>query len=66
MTNLQTIIEKLDLQDGGRIRELALGYLRYETIRKLSPRQYTELHQRNLKGENFDGMVDELVVKNYE
>jgi len=41
---------------------LALGYMRYEVIRKLSPRHFTELHQRNLKGENFDDMVTELIA----
>ncbi len=50
----------------GEHNELVLGYLRYEALRKLSPRQYGELHKRNLKGENFDGMVDELIVKNHE
>ena len=44
--------------------ELALGYLRYEALRRLTPRQFSELNARNLKGENFDRMVDELIVKN--
>ena len=48
-----------------RYRELALGFLRYEALRKLNSRQYEELHKRNLNGENFDGMVDELIVKGY-
>ena len=43
--------------------ELALGHLRYEAIRKVSPRYFTELHKRNINGENFDQMVDVLVVK---
>jgi len=41
---------------------LAAGYLRYETLRKLKPLQFEELHRRNLAGENFDDMVTELVV----
>ncbi len=41
--------------------ELAVGFIRYEALRRLNPRQYAELHKRLLRGENFDGMVDELV-----
>ena len=48
----------------GEHNELVLGYLRYEALRKLTPYQYEKLCKRNLKGENFDGMVDELVIKN--
>lgn len=33
---------------------------RYEKLRKLNVRQFTELHKRNLSGENFDEMVDKL------
>lgn len=44
--------------------ELALGFARYESLRKLNPRKYRELHDRNMKGENFDGMVDALVLAN--
>ena len=47
-------------------RELTLGYLRYEALRKLKPLQFEELHKRNLKGENFDGMVDKLIIEKYE
>lgn len=45
-------------------RELALGFLRYEALRKLHPRQFSELHARNLAGENFDDMVTKLVFQN--
>jgi hypothetical protein len=37
-----------------------LGWTRYEKARKLNPAQWAELHQRNLRGENFDGMIDAL------
>ena len=33
---------------------------RYERLRRLNPRQFAELHQRNLAGECFDDMVDAL------
>ena len=38
-----------------------LGYSRYEKLRKLSPRQFADLYQRNLNGEgHFDDLVDKL------
>lgn len=40
--------------------ELLLGWQRYEKARKFSPRQWAELHARNLAGKNFDGMIDAL------
>lgn len=43
--------------------ELALGYLRYETIRKLSPHQFGALHRLNIYGEKFfDDLVDEIWI----
>ena len=33
---------------------------RYERLRRLNPRQFAELHQRNLAGERFDDLVDAL------
>jgi hypothetical protein len=43
------------------LTEVARGWLRYEAIRKLNPRQFDELYRRNLAGENFDAMVDQLL-----
>lgn len=40
--------------------ELLRGWKRYEKARKLSPRQWAELHARNLAGETFDDMIDAL------
>lgn len=42
--------------------EIALGYLRYEALRKLNCHQIEDLHKRNMFGENFDDMVDELIL----
>ena len=47
---------------GKKVDELALGYLRYEAIRKLNDTQFARLHCRNVLGENFDKMVDEMVL----
>lgn len=41
--------------------ELRQGFLRYEALRKLTPRQFADLHKRNMAGERFDDMVDELI-----
>jgi len=43
--------------------ELALGFLRYEALRKVSPLRFYELHTRNLAGENFDNMVTRLAFQ---
>ncbi len=42
--------------------ELALGFLRYEALRQLSPQEYAALHQRQLGPNEFDEAVDELVA----
>lgn len=41
--------------------ELALGYLRYEAVRRMSPRTFGELHKLNLSGKFFDSLVDETL-----
>lgn len=41
--------------------ELALGYLRYEAVRKMSPRTFGELHKLNLSGKFFDSLMDEAL-----
>lgn len=58
VTNLS---KKLNDAFGRGIDILALGYVRYETLRKLSPKQFSDLYKRNIK-ENipFDKLVDEL------
>lgn len=50
------------------VGQLALGYIRYEKLRLLNPRQYKELSSRHLNGAlgqglahiPFDSLVDEL------
>jgi len=44
-------------------RELVLGYLRYEELRKFSVAAYQCLVARNLQGENFDEMVTVEMLK---
>ncbi len=43
------------------MREAAQGHARYAALRCLTPRDWMGLWQRNMDGENFDDMVDELV-----
>lgn len=46
--------------------ELAIGWMRYEVTRKLNARQFTELCLRNVRGEQFDDMIDQLVSEHWE
>jgi hypothetical protein len=41
--------------------ELALGYLRYEAIRRMSPRTFREVWELNFSGRFFDDLVDEAL-----
>lgn len=43
--------------------ELARGWLRYEALRCLTPQEYADLVARNLRGNNFDAMVDKLLLR---
>jgi len=43
--------------------ELALGWMRYEALRRLNPRQFSEIHDRNIRGEWFDDLADEAFVR---
>lgn len=46
---------------GNAIERICEAAARYEELRKLNPRQFAELYARNMNGENFDLMVDELM-----
>lgn len=66
MTTEQTIWFNYKLCDaklGYSSDELAIGWLRYEALRKLTPSKFADLHKRNINGERFDDMVDELVAE---
>ena len=43
-------------------QELALGWLRYEVIRNMNPRDFAALWKRNLSGETFDDLVTEAML----
>jgi hypothetical protein len=42
--------------------ELALGWLRYEALRRVPPRIFAEMNRRNLAGELFDDIVTEALL----
>lgn len=42
------------------VEQLRQDAARYERLRRLNPRQFAEIHQRNLAGERFDDLVDAL------
>lgn len=43
--------------------ETSKGWLRYEAIRKLGPRQFQEMYSRSLVGrETFADIIDELIL----
>jgi len=45
------------------VRILADGYIRYEKLRRLSPRQFKDLFDKcTLSGQRFDDAVDKLEV----
>jgi hypothetical protein len=45
-------------------KELALGFLRYEALRKLGPASYAEMCRKNIREDKrFDDLVDELLTK---
>lgn len=55
------IEEEMACSYGGEVR-LAHASIRYEALRRLGPVKFAALHERNLAGENFDGMVDQIAV----
>ena len=60
---MKAIIEKAIWKVRHRIKnhDVCLGYLRYEAVRKLNAADFAQIHMRNISGENFDTMIDELI-----
>ncbi len=59
----QDLKNKINQAIGDRpIDDLALGFLRYEALRKLNVVEFAVLIERNLRGENFDEMIDEWLL----
>ena len=43
--------------------ELALGYVRYEALRRVLPSKYKEMHELCIRGHWFDDQVDALACE---
>lgn len=56
--NRKLLLERDTLR--AEVEQLRQQAARYERLRRLDPRQFAELHQRNLAGERFDDLVDAL------
>lgn len=54
----QTIKERDALR--AEIEALRRDAARYERLRRLNPRQFADLFERNLKGERFDDLIDQM------
>ena len=57
--------EKINYNQQSTVRYLR-SHLRYETLRNLNLLQIAKLQRRNLEGENFDGMIDEIIIANHK
>jgi hypothetical protein len=69
MTNEQSKVQQqirtlvLNTIDDVGQYESAKGWLRYEKMRTLNIQQLSQLQRRNLEGENWDDMVDQIIAK---
>lgn len=53
---------KTPLYDGESYDEMKIGHERYETARRMNPRQWAEAWELNLKtGKPFDDIIDEMI-----
>ena len=51
-TNMAYLVDK--------IRNLRIGSVRYDKVRRLNARQFDEIFKRNVQGEKFDNIIDEM------
>lgn len=55
------ILKAVDQQGG---YQSALGWLRYETVRKMRPDQFVQLHRESLQSNTpFDTLIDRLILQ---
>jgi hypothetical protein len=45
------------------VKDMAIGWLRYECVRRMNPRQFGEICKRNLEGEDFDDLIDQALLE---
>ena len=46
-----------------RLEELSISHARYEFVRTLTPYHFGGIWTRNLRGEKFDAMVDDMILE---
>jgi hypothetical protein len=69
MTNEQNKVQQqimpliLDAIDSVGQYESAKGWLRYEKMRTLNIQQLSQLQRKNLEGEHWDDLIDQLIAK---
>jgi hypothetical protein len=61
---IQSLIE--DAINSNTKEELALGFLRYESLRKIGPNTFSLYYKRNMSGIPFDSIVDESLIQKTE
>lgn len=61
---LDQLIEHYDIEPSGLLmdfeKEIKLYYDRYETMSNLSVPEYSRILKRNIRGENFNDIIDKL------
>lgn len=60
---METLLKKIRTER--QIDDLTIGYLRYECLRKRNLNDLKQITKRNMKGELFDDIIDEYVIKDY-
>ena len=45
--------------------DLALGFIRYEVVRRMNPRSFADLVRGNVMGKRFDDLVDDAISASY-
>ena len=63
MTNFNRKFTKA--MDDRAERELAIGFIRYEAVRVLTPRRFAALNKLTMQGHHFDNLVDCLIEEGH-
>ena len=45
--------------------DMALGFIRYEVVRRMNPRSFADLVRGNVMGKRFDDLVDDAISASY-
>lgn len=61
-TTPTSIPDSVSRQEIAKNKDVFLNSLRYKYVRRLNPREFAALFTRNLNGENFDEMIDNMIL----